>query len=116
MVHLHVRRTNCFAMYRESAYFLRPGVMIMPIVLMEQMKLDVEHLGKIKLVAGEEMVSFVGIFNLWSILESVKGDLSYIHISSLYHFSTRFCSFANRRSRLSSGYANQMSRFYIKNL
>ena len=57
-------------MYRESAYFLRPGVMIMPIVLMEQMKLDVEHLGKIKLVAGEEMVSFVGIFNLWSILES----------------------------------------------
>ena len=51
-------------MYRESAYFLRPGVMIMPIVLMEQMKLDVEHLGKIKLVAGEEMVSFVGIFNL----------------------------------------------------
>ena len=59
-------------MYQESAYFLRPGVMIMPIALMEQMKSDVEHLGKIKLVAGEEMVRFEGIFNLGFILERAK--------------------------------------------
>ena len=59
-------------MYRESAYFLRPGVMIMPIVLMEQMKSDVEHLGKIKLVVGEEMVRFLGIFNLGSISKQNK--------------------------------------------
>ena len=74
-------------MYRESAYFLRPGVMIMPIVLMEQMKSDVEHLGKIKLVVGEEMVRFLGIFNLGSILKHEISILKRISIKYIYYLN-----------------------------